>query len=523
MTFFALAIIILIVFAVTVGFSHSNNGASAGKIALVCVATALGCFLLSAILWNTRRSASPAETATATRAPDETGDVAIVATMNAEHAMTLGAGANPTPTAGTEVRALPRGLTNEDLGEPRPSQEAITPPPSWLEPRRIDESDTTLLVLSSQRWATREEALQDLRKLLVETLKRDFDEHQKEAFTPWRLAVSQAEVAVREPAYVESYRQDLGTYVAVMYRAHMQVELSPSVRAKLRPIWRGQVVEVRLWGIGSLVAAVTLVFGMIALGLRLLPLVTGFQRFAVVVACLLVSVIGGSTLIYWARSGQDVSPPVESAEGLTSGDMASDTVSQPSVPPPVRKPNSVPATPVAARPVEFFGVSTGTKRVAIVVEDSESMLGSGASEMVQAELIRWCESTAKTPPEFIVVSYGETVDSSQLTTECSKGTAFLESLDGPTIKNSDKLIEAIEQALVVKPDHIIILRDASDPKFGMPDTAPIESLRASTSINHVEILPTDDFARPLNEQPLHALPFKVDAYKSVENSETTEG
>ncbi len=480
----AFPIVALVVALLAIAVAVIARQSNAGKIGLVLLASFFVAFLFASLFWvQTSRNGHRPPTI-----------VSHETVRGHSHESTVPPATVDVSGDDELVSDDPRGLTNEDLktetvdnGEKVDAY--IDPPPSWLEPSEIDRGDLKLVVVSSQRWATREEAIQQVGLQVVRVLKQDFMEHEPQAFHPWLLRQAQTKVAMREPIYVESYRQDLGTYEAVMYRAHTQIELSQSIRDHIRPIWREQVVDERLWEVGSLFGAATLVFGFIAMGFKTLPLLSGWQKPAVVVAVLMSSSIGVSVLVYWGRSAS-VPADVATVETTQQAVAVLPRTAEAGVKPQsVKKLATAHPSNVEPSPNSFFRLDVGQKRVAFIVENSESMMGSGSIKRIKSELKRWCES-AKSPVEFLVISYGEEVNSSQLSADCSNAIALLDSLDGTPLKNSDKLNDAIKQALVIKPEHIVILRDESKPNFDSWDKPATGPQLDSVKITCFEMLST---------------------------------
>ncbi|MDA1015071.1 MAG: hypothetical protein O3A00_11550 [Planctomycetota bacterium] len=326
------------------------------------------------------------------------------------------------------------------------------PPPAWLENRRYVIDNTTLVVLSSQRWSTTEEAEQDANRLLVETLKADLRDHDAQAATNWRLDPAQAAVAVRN-SYRQSYRQDLGAYIARMHRVHLQVELSPSVRSKLIPIWREQVVDQRLWELGGLLGVATLILGIAAIGLRIAPVLNGVQRVGMVAGSLLATAIGSYGIIGFTDgdAGAEVSHVSEKPE-----DTSSETV-----PPDSGIPGSLPKI-IPHRSAEFFGIRDAGRRIAFVFEATDSMKSSGGLDRVRNELKTWLDQTDPNT-EFILVAHSATVVASPLTHEHAGALEFVRSLVPSVAADGGPFLDAMSRASLVRPDCIYVVTDDAEP------------------------------------------------------------
>lgn len=326
------------------------------------------------------------------------------------------------------------------------------PQPAWLENRRYVIDDKTIVVLSSKRWSTAKEAQQDVQRLLIDTLQADFRDHEPRAVSAWRLDPEQAAVAILD-SYEQSYRQDLGSYVARMHRVHLQVELSPSVRSQLKPIWREQVVDQRLWEIGGLLSVITLVLGMGAFGLRVAPPLRGVQRVGLAAALVLVSGVGSISILRFSdsqTSGRDI---VRTREATAIAEGSIEPL-----------PRSVDSEPLinSHRSAEFFGIQDAGRRVAFVFEASNSMKTSGGLDRIRSELKPWLEQVDAST-EFILVAHSSDVVTRPLTHDHAEALDFVSNLEPNVAQDSSQFLDAISRVADVRPDCIYVVVDDATP------------------------------------------------------------
>jgi hypothetical protein len=171
------------------------------------------------------------------------------------------------------------GMSGTDLQSPTVLHAGVvaTSPPVWTQ-QGENVSNDGVFVVSSQRFATLDEAEQQVTGEVVARLRQHF--HQE---MPYRgdwvppVALAQAH-AVRQIAG-EEIDQDFGNGIkGKMYRVHVQLELSPELRNAFYAAWREQVVGRRLLVIGSLFGLMTLMLGTAACFFRLDELSGGRSR-----------------------------------------------------------------------------------------------------------------------------------------------------------------------------------------------------------------------------------------------------
>ena len=171
--------------------------------------------------------------------------------------------------------------------------ETGTKPPDWTKATDHSMGDTQLVVVIGEIGATVDEAVAAGRTAVVERLRTDFYAVHPQA-TGWEPPASIAGDAVRRSFVEKVDRKTVssGTPFSV-YRAYEQVELSPSVRKKILPQWRNQIVEKRIWALGGLAGLLTLTFGTLAAYFRLDQRTAGVYRRRLKLAAVSVIAAGG--------------------------------------------------------------------------------------------------------------------------------------------------------------------------------------------------------------------------------------
>lgn len=149
------------------------------------------------------------------------------------------------------------------------AREMTTDEPNWVRQPVSVTPLGTLLVLSSERFATLEEAERQVTGQALEAIRRHFHEEFPN-YGKWNIPVSVIEQqAVKRSAYEVMDKDFGGGFKSKMYRAHLQLHFSPELRQALFGTWHAGVVQHRLLVLGSLFALVTLILGTIASYIRL--------------------------------------------------------------------------------------------------------------------------------------------------------------------------------------------------------------------------------------------------------------
>ncbi|HEY2253026.1 MAG TPA: hypothetical protein VGH74_18265, partial [Planctomycetaceae bacterium] len=150
--------------------------------------------------------------------------------------------------------------------------------PDWADKDPQPNDKGILVPLSSQRFATLEEAAQQLTAKAVAYVK-EFYQNEYPLAGDWTVPVSILERnAVRE-VVGEKLDQDFGNGIrGTMYRAHAQLELNSALRQGLHDSWHGQIVSHRLTVLGSMLGLMTLMLATSAGYFRLDDLTGGLYR-----------------------------------------------------------------------------------------------------------------------------------------------------------------------------------------------------------------------------------------------------
>lgn len=134
--------------------------------------------------------------------------------------------------------------------------------PAWVDQKRVIDGDCTRIVLTSQQYATKEEAEQELRVAAVKFVEQDLQRIQAGSFRPttWQPAAADVIAHAVQQRYDEIADHDFGKFTHPMIRVSWQVELSPRVRTEFAPAWRRALISFRI----MLVAAIAIDFTALA-------------------------------------------------------------------------------------------------------------------------------------------------------------------------------------------------------------------------------------------------------------------
>lgn len=165
--------------------------------------------------------------------------------------------------------------------------------PSWADATPDPKGDSTTVVVSSQRFATLEEAERQATERVLALVHSHFhDEHPQRG--AWQAPLSEVEAHAVEQVTGESLDKDFGNGIqGRMYRVHARLNLSPELRKALYGTWRAQVVDRRLTILGSILALVTLMLGTSATYIRLDDRTGGQLRWRLRFAALATIMAGG--------------------------------------------------------------------------------------------------------------------------------------------------------------------------------------------------------------------------------------
>ncbi|MCX7410437.1 MAG: hypothetical protein NTZ32_20365 [Planctomycetales bacterium] len=134
--------------------------------------------------------------------------------------------------------------------------------PAWVDQKRVIDGDCTRIVLTSQQYATKEEAEQELLVAVVKLVEQDLQRIQAGSFRPttWQPAAADVIAHAVQQRYDEIADRDFGKFTHPMIRVSWQVELSPRVRTEFAPAWRRALISFRI----MLVAAIAIDFTALA-------------------------------------------------------------------------------------------------------------------------------------------------------------------------------------------------------------------------------------------------------------------
>ena len=131
-----------------------------------------------------------------------------------------------------------------------------------MDQKRVIDGDCTRIVLTSQQYATKEEAEAELRVAAVALVEQDLQRIQTGSFRPttWQPAAEDVIAHAVQQRYDEIADRDFGKFTHPMIRVSWQVELSPRVRTEFAPAWRRALISFRI----MLVAAIAIDFTALA-------------------------------------------------------------------------------------------------------------------------------------------------------------------------------------------------------------------------------------------------------------------
>jgi hypothetical protein len=212
----------------------------------------------------------------------------------------------PVSTKASRVELIRRRNPGDATDKPQPEvlSETKSTLPEWV--RNASQSttfsshklsstvggDDSKVVLSSQRFATIEDAKKQVIDVAVEQVRDAF--HRTHPYRgQWELPADLVDAEVVKHRYVEEIEHDFGSFTGRMYRVHLQLDLDSSTGGPIYRSWRDQVVERRLWLLGSLLGLVTLVLGTTTAYLRLDTMTQGQYRSRLRLAATLLITAGG--------------------------------------------------------------------------------------------------------------------------------------------------------------------------------------------------------------------------------------
>lgn len=169
--------------------------------------------------------------------------------------------ANGTQTLNITVSPSSPAPTSDASANDTPAKTAPQRP-AWVDQTRVIDGDCTRIVLTSQQYATKEEAEAELRVAAVKLIEQDLLRIQTGEFRPqsWHPAAEDVIAHAVQQRYDEIAERDFGKFTHPMIRVSWQIELSPRVRTEFAPAWRRALISFRI----ILVAAIAIDFTALA-------------------------------------------------------------------------------------------------------------------------------------------------------------------------------------------------------------------------------------------------------------------
>ena len=152
--------------------------------------------------------------------------------------------------------------------------------PAWVDQTRVIDGDGTLIVLTSQQYATKDEAEQELRAAAVTLVEQDLQRIQTGEFRPktWRPAAEDVIAHAVQQRYEEIADRDFGKFTHPMVRVSWQVELSPRVRTEFAPAWRRALISFRIIIVGAVATNFTMLATASLMYFRITARIRGQRR-----------------------------------------------------------------------------------------------------------------------------------------------------------------------------------------------------------------------------------------------------
>ena len=185
--------------------------------------------------------------------------------------------------------------SSPSVGNQDEENEAPSQLPEWVRQPETTLEEGRLIVISGEQYPALAKAHKDALDVAVRAVKEDFQQTHSAA-GDWRLPVALVKREAIRQEYVETITRETELNSFQVYRVYYQLELSPQVRKAVFTSWRNQIVEKRLWILGSLVGFVALVLGTTATYLRLDALTGGLYRRRLKLASVSLLIAGGLSL-----------------------------------------------------------------------------------------------------------------------------------------------------------------------------------------------------------------------------------
>ncbi len=159
--------------------------------------------------------------------------------------------------------------------------------PGWIDDGDTQIDDVKKIVLSSGLWSTEAEASRELLPRAASIVRSDFSErHQSPFDRPSQRFLSDerlAQIAVKRQ-YLEPVTKKTGSMELPMCRLWQQVEISPTVRTEIYPVWKSAVLGNRVVMIGTVLALMTVIANAASLFFKLNRVPSRSTIFAAAVA-----------------------------------------------------------------------------------------------------------------------------------------------------------------------------------------------------------------------------------------------
>jgi hypothetical protein len=189
----------------------------------------------------------------------------------------------------TEIRARLTGVLHV--------RQTSSTAPDWCEKGAVPSGDGILVAVSSERFATLDEAERQVTQKAVGCVK-DFFKDEYPLSGDWTFPVSLIEQNGVSNFVGEVFDKDFGNGVTGrMYRAHLRLNMNSALRKALHRSWDNEIVSHRLMGLGGILGLATLTLASFAGYLRLDDLTNGQFRGRLKIAA--ASLISAGGLVAW--------------------------------------------------------------------------------------------------------------------------------------------------------------------------------------------------------------------------------
>ena len=184
-------------------------------------------------------------------------------------------------TQTTNITVSPTSVVPTSDASPNDTPARAAPQrPAWVDQTRVTDGDCERIVLTSQQYATKDEAEQELRVAAVTLVEQDLQRIQTGEFRPrtWRPAVEDVIAHAVRQRYDEIVDRDFGKFTHPMVRVSWQVELSPRVRTEFAPAWRRALISFRIILVGAVATNFTMLATASLMYFRIAARIRGQRR-----------------------------------------------------------------------------------------------------------------------------------------------------------------------------------------------------------------------------------------------------